>query len=188
MEDRRADLTEYLQTKKQTPTTILAERQMILEIEHEVNQYHTLKAVPPGQQSNVSNDMYISSEDLRLFAKSKKPTFTPEEAAVMANYKKKLDLSTKFIPPWVKVAVAIALGLGTMIGWKRIVVTVGEKIGKTHLTYAQGAAAELVAMGTIFAADTYGLPGSTTHGMPSAVAAPLAAQEPGAHLATVRDQ
>ena len=99
MDDPRADLTEYLQTKKETPTTILAERQMILEIEHEVNQYKTLKGVPSGQQANVRNDMYISSEALRLFAKSKKPVFTPEEAAVMANYKKKLDLSTKFIPP-----------------------------------------------------------------------------------------
>ena len=60
---------------------------------------------------------------------------------------------TRFIPLWVKVSVAIALGLGTMVGWKRIVVTVGERIGKTHLTYAQGAAAELVAAGTILAAE-----------------------------------
>jgi len=63
----------------------------------------------------------------------------------------------------VKVSVALALGLGTMIGWKRIVVTVGEKIGKQHLTYGQGAAAELVAMATIGAADSFGLPVSTTH-------------------------
>ena len=53
-----------------------------------------------------------------------------------------MDNGTRFIPTWVKVGVAIALGLGTMVGWKRIVVTVGEKIGKTHLTYGQGAAAE----------------------------------------------
>src|ERR1700726_4430786 len=97
IDDPRADLTEYLQTKKQTPTTILAERQMILEIEHEVAQYKTLRAVPANQQSNNRNDMYISSEALRLFARAKKPTFTPEETAGMTNYKKKLDLSTKFI-------------------------------------------------------------------------------------------
>jgi hypothetical protein len=70
-----------------------------------------------------------------------------------------MDKATKFIPGWVKVAVALALGLGTMVGWKRIVVTVGEKIGKEHLTYAQGACAELVAMATIFAADNFGLAG-----------------------------
>src|SRR5439155_15069350 len=83
--------------------------------------------------------------------------------------------------------VAIALGLGTMIGWKRIVVTVGEKIGKTHLTYAQGAAAELVAMGTIFAADTYGLPVSTTHVLSSGVAGTMAANGSGIQLSTLRN-
>ena len=62
----------------------------------------------------------------------------------------------------------MALGMGTMIGWKRIVVTVGERIGKTHLTYAQGAAAEIVAMATIGAADGLGLPVSTTHVLSSA--------------------
>ena len=69
---------------------------------------------------------------------------TPRRRATSAAFKKEIDGATKFIPLWVKVAVAIALGLGTMVGWKRIVVTVGEKIGKTHLTYAQGASAELV--------------------------------------------
>ncbi len=187
MDDPRADLTEYLQTKKETPTTILAERQMILEIEHEVGFYKSLKGVPSNQQSNVRNDMYISSEALRLFAKSKKPAFTAEEAAVMANYKKKLDLATKFIPVWVKVAVAIALGLGTMVGWKRIVVTVGEKIGKTHLTYAQGASAELVAMCTILAADMYGLPVSTTHVLSSGVAGTMMANKSGLQWSTIRN-
>ena len=187
IDDPRKDLTEYLQTKKETPTTVLAERQMILEIEHEVAFYKTLKGVPAKQQSNVRNDMYISSEALRLFAKSKKPAFTAEEAAVMANYKKKLDLATKFIPTWVKVAVAIALGLGTMVGWKRIVVTVGEKIGKTHLTYAQGASAELIAMCTILAADNYGLPVSTTHVLSSGVAGTMMANKSGLQWSTIRN-
>ena len=84
-------------------------------------------------------------------------------------------------------AVAIALGLGTMIGWKRIVVTVGEKIGKTHLTYAQGASAELVAMATIGAADAYGLPVSTTHVLSSGVAGTMAANGSGLQWATVRN-
>ena len=95
--------------------------------------------------------------------------------AIFKAFKKQIDGATKFIPPWVKVAVAIALGLGTMVGWKRIVVTVGEKIGKTHLTYAQGASAELVAMATIAAADMFGLPVSTTHVLSSGVAGTMAA-------------
>jgi inorganic phosphate transporter, PiT family len=87
----------------------------------------------------------------------------------------------------VKVAVAIALGLGTMIGWKRIVVTVGEKIGKEHLTYAQGAAAEITAMATIGAADGFGLPVSTTHVLSSGVAGTMAANHSGLQWGTVKN-
>ena len=111
----------------------------------------------------------------------------PDDIKVISNYKGFLDKSTKFIPSWVKVAVALALGLGTMVGWKRIVVTVGEKIGKTHLTYAQGAAAELTAMCTILAADGYGLPVSTTHVLSSGVAGTMAANRSGLQLETIRN-
>ncbi len=86
-----------------------------------------------------------------------------------------------------KVAVALALGMGTMIGWKRIVVTVGEKIGKDHLTYAQGAAAEITAMATIGAADWFGLPVSTTHVLSSGVAGTMAANHSGLQMSTVRN-
>ena len=79
-------------------------------------------------------------------ARTRRAIFRPATSKTLTAYKKALDLSTKFIPIWVKICVALALGLGTMIGWKRIVVTVGEKIGKEHLNYGQGAAAELVAM------------------------------------------
>ena len=106
---------------------------------------------------------------------------------MLANYKKHIDHATKFIPTWVKVAVALALGLGTMVGWKRIVVTVGEKIGKDHLTYGQGAAAEITAMATIGAADYFGLPVSTTHVLSSGVAGTMAANHSGMQWATVRN-
>ena len=98
-----------------------------------------------------------------------------------------MDKLTKFIPSWVKFAVALALGLGTMIGWKRIVVTVGEKIGKEHLTYAQGASAELVAMATILAADNLGLPVSTTHVLSSGIAGTMAANRSGLQMDTLRN-
>ena len=160
---------------------------MILEIEHEVAQYKTLKGVPANQQANVRNDMYISSEALRLMAKSKKPAFTAAEAPVMANYKKKLDLSTKFIPPWVKVAVAMALGMGTMVGWKRIVVTVGEKIGKTHLTYAPGRVGGNRRHVHHPGRGQYGLPVSTTHVLSSGVAGTMMANKSGLQWSTVRN-
>ena len=82
---------------------------------------------------------------------------------------------------------AIALGLETMFGWKRIVVTVGEKIGKQHLTYAQGAAAEITAMITIEAADHLGMPVSTTHVLSSGIAGTMAANHSGLQWATVRN-
>ncbi|HLX98279.1 MAG TPA: inorganic phosphate transporter, partial [Roseiarcus sp.] len=119
-------------------------------------------------------------------AKDKENELSPAEKGQIAAFKKELDLSTKFIPLWVKICVAIALGLGTMVGWKRIVITVGEKIGKTHLTYGQGAAAELIAAATIGAADGFGLPVSTTHVLSSGVAGTMVANGSGMQWSTVR--
>jgi PiT family inorganic phosphate transporter len=129
--------------------------------------------------------MYVVSEALRLMKKGGEPKFSAADSAIIANYKKHIDNATKFIPTWVKVA--LALGLGTMIGWKRIVVRVGEKIGKDHLTYAQGAAAEITAMATIGAADAFGLPVSTTHVLSSGVAGTMAANHSGLQWGTVRN-
>jgi inorganic phosphate transporter, PiT family len=185
--DPRADLTEYIRTRQYTPVVMLAERRLVNEIGHEVQLYKSLSSVPADKQTNVRNDMYVVSEALRLMTKSNVAGFNADENKTLANYKKKVDLSTKFIPVWVKIAVALALGMGTMVGWKRIVVTVGEKIGKEHLTYAQGASAELIAMGTIFAADNFGLPVSTTHVLSSGIAGTMAANRSGLQLATIRN-
>lgn len=108
------------------------------------------------------------------------------DLAAVRTYHQAVDNATKFIPLWVKVAVALALGLGTMVGWRRIVITVGERIGKTHLTYGQGAAAEVVTMATIGAADHFGLPVSTTHVLSSGVAGTMAANGSGLQWSTVR--
>jgi PiT family inorganic phosphate transporter len=185
--DARAEVTDYIRTKQLQPDTILALRELVEDLNHEVALYKVFKAVPANQQTNVRNDMYVASEALRLMAKNHNPAFTPDESAVLSNYKSKVDKATKFIPDWVKVAVALALGLGTMVGWKRVVVTVGEKIGREPLTYAQGASAGIVAMATIFAADTFGLPVSTTHVLSSGVAGTMAANGSGLRLATVRN-
>ncbi|HXR40339.1 MAG TPA: inorganic phosphate transporter [Terracidiphilus sp.] len=185
--DARAEVTDYIRTKELQPDTVLALRELVEDLNHEVALYKEFKSVPAKDQSNVRNDMYVASEALRLMDKSHSPAFTPAESAVLKNYKGKVDKATKFIPSWVKVAVALALGLGTMVGWKRIVVTVGEKIGKEHLTYAQGASAELVAMATIFAADNFGLPVSTTHVLSSGVAGTMAANKSGLQMSTIRN-
>jgi PiT family inorganic phosphate transporter len=88
---------------------------------------------------------------------------------------KELKSYTEYAPVWVILAIAMALGLGTMVGWKRIVVTIGEKIGKTHLTYAQGASAELIAASTISVSSWLGLPVSTTHVLSSGIAGSMVA-------------
>lgn len=178
--DSRDEVTDYIRTKQFTPNTMLALRELINGIGTEMAQYKQLKAVPQDQVRNFRNDMYVVSEALRLMKKSGERKFSAADSAIIANYyKKHIDNATKFIPTWVKVAVALALGLGTMIGWKRIVVTVGEKIGKDHLTYAQGAPAEITAMATIGAADAFGLPVSTTHVLSSGVAGTMAANHSG---------
>jgi len=185
--DARDEVTDYIRTKNFTPNTMLALRDLVNGIGTEMDIYHQLKLVPQDKVRNFRNDMYVVSEALRLMQKTGKPVFSTADAAVIKNYKKHIDAATKFIPTWVKVAVALALGLGTMIGWKRIVITVGEKIGKDHLTYGQGAAAEITAMATIGAADWFGLPVSTTHVLSSGVAGTMMANKSGLQWGTVRN-
>jgi PiT family inorganic phosphate transporter len=194
MTDPRADVTDFIKSKKSSPSTIIALRELVGDVSHEVGLYKELKAVPPQDQQNIRNDMYVASAALNILKKQdaahkekhEATLFNDQEAKVLTNYQGKLDTATKFIPLWVKVAVALALGMGTMIGWKRIVITVGEKIGKDHLTYAQGASAELVASATIILADQFGLPVSTTHVLSSGIAGTMVANGSGLQWATLR--
>jgi len=184
--DPRAATVQLVRDRKVTPEGVAALGALTDTIGTEVGQYHSMDKVPPGSMVNMRNQMYLVSEGLRFMSKNKALNVSAGDQASLDAYKKQLDRSTKFIPTWVKVAVAIALGLGTMIGWKRIVVTVGERIGKTHLTYAQGASAEIVAMATIGAAEMYGLPVSTTHVLSSGVAGTMVANGSGLQWTTVR--
>src|SRR5262245_56528273 len=185
--DPRDDVTEFIRTKEFKPNTMLAMRTLVNDVGTEMALFKDLAKVPNDQIRNFRNDMYLASEALRIMQRSGKPELAAADVAVLKNYKTHIDRSTRFIPLWVKVAVALALGLGTMVGWKRIVVTVGEKIGKNHLTYAQGAAAEITAMATIGAADAFGLPVSTTHVLSSGVAGTMAANRSGLQWSTVRN-
>jgi PiT family inorganic phosphate transporter len=185
--DPRPVVTQYVAARKITEGTYPALAVLVKDVGDQVRTYGTLDKVPAEKVGNTRNDMYLASEAIRFLMKDKENDLSKEEVATLNAYKGSLDAATKFIPDWVKIAVAIALGLGTMVGWKRIVVTVGEKIGKTHLTYAQGASAELVAAGTIGAADVFGLPVSTTHVLSSGVAGTMAANGSGLQMATIRN-
>ncbi len=185
--DPRKTLSEYVRTHELKPEVVPALASITGTIGTQVKEHGTLARVPAEAVANVRNDMYLVSEAVRFIGKAPDNGLSADSRNNLDAFKKQIDNATKFIPIWVKVAVAIALGLGTMIGWKRIVITVGEKIGKTHLTYAQGASAELVAMTTIAAADMYGLPVSTTHVLSSGVAGTMAANRSGLQMSTLRN-
>jgi PiT family inorganic phosphate transporter len=169
-----------------TPATLPALAEKNGEIAKFVGGKSKIADVPKEQRKDLRSDIYLVSSTIAKLQK-KHAIADTADATALAGYKKTLDKTTNFIPVWVKVAVALSLGLGTMIGWKRIVVTVGERIGKTHLSYAQGASAEIVAYATIQAADVLGLPVSTTHILSSGVAGTMFANRSGLQAATLRN-
>jgi inorganic phosphate transporter, PiT family len=185
--DPRPAVTNFVAERQINAGTFPSLAVLVRDIGQQVEQYGSLAKVPATQVGNTRNDMYLASEALRFLMKDKEAELSAADVSTLNAYKASLDSATKFIPTWVKIAVAIALGLGTMIGWKRIVVTVGEKIGKTHLTYAQGACAEITAACTIAAADGYGLPVSTTHVLSSGIAGTMAANGSGLQWSTIRN-
>lgn len=185
--DPRPAVSQYVALHHINEGTYPSLAALIKDVGDQVQKYGSLNKVPAEAVGNTRNNMYLTSEAIRFLMKDKENDLNQEEIATLNAYKSSLGNATKFIPGWVKIAVAIALGLGTMIGWKRIVITVGEKIGKSHLTYAQGASAELVAAATIGAADMFGLPVSTTHVLSSGVAGTMAANGSGLQIATIRN-
>jgi PiT family inorganic phosphate transporter len=186
-QDATDELSAYLKTTgKASDKTWAAlagrNREVAIELEGKAN----FDDLTVDQRKGFRSDIYLLGETIAKLNKQHKIA-DPTEAKALAAYQTTLQSETKYIPTWVKFAVALALGCGTMIGWKRIVVTVGEKIGKEHLTYAQGASAELVAMATIGLADRYGLPVSTTHVLSSGIAGTMAANRSGLQMETMRN-
>lgn len=185
--DSERYLSDYLKTtgvaNENTFTGLIAVNSLIAS---RLQGKQSLRELPAAERSALRSDIYLAAETiLKLNKQGRLKNIENRES--LLRYAGRLNGVAKFIPDWVKVAVAFALGIGTMIGWKRIVVTVGEKIGKEHLTYAQGASAELVAMTTIGVADTLGLPVSTTHVLSSGIAGTMAANKSGLQMETLRN-
>lgn len=136
--------------------------------------------IPPTQRLNVRRDLLLINNNLKKLMDSESVKFSANDEAVLKaslNEEEGLRRFTDYAPTWVLLMVALSLGLGTMVGWKRIVITVGEKIGKQHLTYAQGASAELVAASTIGLASALNVPVSTTHVLSSGIAGSMVASK-----------
>jgi PiT family inorganic phosphate transporter len=180
----QAILSSYIRTRHIMPETVGAAAAMTARIQTEVAPYPSLSQVPAGRQRELRNDMYVTGEALGLLDRAPQARFTQAQSAALERYRGELDDATHFIPTWVKVAVALALGLGTMVGWKRIVITVGERIGKQHLTYAQGAVAEIVTAATVIGVN---MPVSTTHVLSSGVAGTMTANGSGLRKITIRN-
>jgi PiT family inorganic phosphate transporter len=184
----RSVLTEALRTREaMTPAVYGAVGTLSRDLGRSIQGFGALSKVPARATPNLRNDMYLVLDTTRLITKNKAAakTFSKQELAAIGTYQSDLEQGTRFIPLWVKVAVAIALGLGTMVGWRRIVVTVGERIGKSHMTYGMGAAAEIVAAVTIMTADMFALPVSTTHILSSGVAGASVASGAGLQARTI---
>ncbi|NBT62260.1 MAG: anion permease [Planctomycetia bacterium] len=124
--------------------------------------------------------------DILVVALGKLEKTTPEISKAILPLKHVIKSSIEFIPLWVVIGVALSLGVGTTIGYKRIVITVAEKIGKTHLTFGQGAVAEAVTAATILGAVFFHMPVSTTHVLSSGIAGTMAANNSGVQFETCR--
>lgn len=186
--DARAVLSSALQSKQADKPEVYAALATVSgELSQSVANFGSLSKVPAGATPNLRNDMYLVLDTSRLVTKSAAKKFDEAQTKTLTAYQGDLESGTRYIPLWVKVAVAIALGLGTMVGWKRIVVTVGERIGKTEFTYGMGASAELVAASTILLAEKYGAPVSTTHILTSGVAGSAVGQGAGLQFRTIRN-
>ncbi|MBC8042425.1 MAG: inorganic phosphate transporter [Rhizobacter sp.] len=146
----------------------------------------SLAELPESQRWELRRNILLVDNSFAKMEKEGALQLSAAELATVKSNRKSLRALTDYAPAFVLVMVALSLGLGTMIGWKRIVVTVGEKIGKEHLTYSQGASAELVAMGTIGLAAFSGLPVSTTHVLSSGIAGTMVAQKSGLQLSVVQ--
>jgi len=148
---------------------------------------NSLAEIPPEQRFEVRKRILRVDSALGALEKSKAKALSPSQWNALKKERSTLRAAVEFAPSWVLIGVALALGIGTMVGWKRIVVTIGEKIGKTHMTYSQGASAEVVAATTIGLSGWLGLPVSTTHVLSSGIAGTMVASKSGLQSSTVRN-
>ena len=185
----RGNLTEDLRQRHIGGATFASLVALSSDVTRRIQGYGSLRKVPAAATPNLRNDMYLVLDASKLVTADEgmRSRMSVADMDIVKTYTAQLEQGTRYIPGWVKLTVALALGLGTMVGWRRIVVTVGERIGRTHLTYGMGASAELMAASTILLAEQFGLPVSTTHILSSGVAGASVANGAGLQRRTVRN-
>ena len=155
--------------------TLATSRIMNQRLQQRFSSLHDIPAIPKSERFLVRKDIMVMDRNLSAIAKKEEVRLSESEKKTLKDELKKVRKVTDYSPKWVLLLISLSLGMGTMIGWKRIVKTVGEKIGKEHLTYAQGASAEIVAASTIGLSSSFGLPVSTTHVLSSGIAGSMVA-------------
>lgn len=133
--------------------------------------------VPKAEKFEIRKDVMVLDRNLRSLMKEEDVRLSEADILSLDKNLKEVRYLTDYSPTWVLLMISLSLGIGTMIGWKRIVKTIGEKIGKEHLTYAQGASAEMVAALTIGLSSNFGWPVSTTHVLSSGIAGSMVANK-----------
>ncbi|MFL5754570.1 MAG: inorganic phosphate transporter [Bacteroidia bacterium] len=137
----------------------------------------TVEQIDSLKRFEVRKDILMISKNAEKIGLGENSSLSTREKSELKGVIKEAKKITDYAPEWVIILISISLGLGTMVGWKRIVKTIGEKIGKQHMSYAQGASAEIVASATIGMASAWGLPVSTTHVLSSGVAGSMVAKK-----------
>lgn len=167
--------------------TVAAIQRELDDLRARLSEVKRVEDIPENERFHVRQDILLADRGIEDLVKAGHLGLSDADKRQLSKDRKALRKLTDYAPSWVLLAIALALGVGTMVGWKRIVVTIGEKIGKHHLTYAQGASAELVAASTILLASRFGLPVSTTHVLSSGVAGTMVSQGSGLNGTTVRN-
>lgn len=152
-------------------------REMNKRLQGTISTIGSINDLPKKDRFQVRKDILVMDRNLNELLKKQEARVSEKDKKILKDNLKNLRKVTDYSPGWVIVLISISLGLGTMIGWKRIVKTIGEKIGKEHLSYAQGASAELVAASTIGLSSYFGLPVSTTHVLSSGIAGSMVASK-----------
>ena len=158
------------------------------DVKSEISYLLGVEKITNENKQNIRKGIMLLSTELKTILKDEGTGLSESQKseirALVVTEEKGIRSLIDYAPAWIKLMISLSLGFGTMIGWKRIVVTVGEKIGKSHLTYAQGASAELVAATTVGLASGFGLPVSTTHTLSSGIAGTMVADKGMGNLQT----
>ncbi len=154
-----------------------ATQKMNLDLIASVTGTTTVESISKNERFTLRKNIVVMDRNLKDLIGKEEARVSEKDKRTLRDELASIRKITDYSPRWVILLISLSLGVGTMIGWKRIVKTIGEKIGKEHLSYAQGASAELVAAGTIAASTYLGLPVSTTHVLSSGVAGSMVASK-----------